>query len=349
MNKKRKLYSGFMRGAMYVCSAATVVLLLFMLGYVLIKGLPNISWEFLSSKPSYLTEKIGILPDMEYKRILTIQDISCVGQCSMTVALPILSACGLETSILPSAVLSTHTAGFFGYTFRDLTDDMPKILEHWKKEKISFSAVYTGYLGSAKQIEIVKDSFKNTLKDDGKIIVDPAMADNGKLYSGFDMDYVKEMKKLISEADIILPNITEASLLTGVSYREQYDEGYIKELISELHASGVPAVILTGVGYSPEYSGVIVSEGGSLQYYRHEKISKGCHGTGDIYSAAFTGSVVSGRSLYDAAVIAADFTVECIKNTVSDPGHWYGVKFEPILTELIEKLKKGEHNHEKQI
>ena len=144
------------------------------------------------------------------KRIVTVQDISCVGKCSLTVALPILSACGVETCVLPSAVLSTHTAGFSGFTFRDLTDDMPGILSHWQKENILFDAIYTGYLGSEKQIDYVLDIFQKASKEDTVTVVDPAMADNGKLYSIFDMKYVEAMKRLCQVADYILPNITEA-------------------------------------------------------------------------------------------------------------------------------------------
>ena len=131
------------------------------------------------------------------KRILTIQDISCVGQCSLTVALPILSACGMETCILPSAILSTHTAGFSGFTFRDLTDDIPAIQKHWQKEGIQFSAIYTGYLGSLKQIGYVKNILETMGTADCVRVVDPAMADNGQLYSIFDMDYVEGMKELL--------------------------------------------------------------------------------------------------------------------------------------------------------
>ncbi|MBO5480049.1 MAG: phosphomethylpyrimidine kinase, partial [Clostridia bacterium] len=139
------------------------------------------------------------------KRILTIQDISCLGQCSLTVALPIISACGIETCVLPSAVLSTHTGGFSGYTFRDLTEDMPLIEKHWQKEKITFDAIYTGYLGSAKQIDYVKSIFKTCASETAKKIVDPAMADNGKLYIGFDAAFVEKMKELCAEADVLLP------------------------------------------------------------------------------------------------------------------------------------------------
>ena len=184
---------------------------------------------------------------MDYKRILTVQDISCVGQCSLTVALPILSAAGHETAILPSAVLSTHTAGFSGYTFRDLTEDLPGITAHWNKEGIRFQTIYTGYLGSAEQIAAVKEIFRTCAAEGCVSIVDPAMADNGKLYPGFDMAFVEQMKTLAFQADIILPNITEACLLTGWPYREQYDESYIKGLLDSLRSAGAKTIVLTGV------------------------------------------------------------------------------------------------------
>ena len=272
---------------------------------------------------------------MAYRKILTVQDISCVGQCSLTVALPILSAAGHETCILPSAVLSTHTAGFSGFTFRDLTEDLPKIAAHWQKEGIAFDAIYTGYLGSTEQIGIVKALFRSLTKSDACKIVDPAMADGGKLYPAFDAAFVAQMKTLVAEADIILPNITEACFLTGVEYRETYDEAYIDALLAALRGIGAKTVVLTGVGYVPEQTGVIVWEGGEKRHYVHKRISKGCHGTGDVYASAFVGALLCGKSAYDAAVIAADFTVRCIENTQDDPSHWYGVKFEPVLGELI--------------
>ena len=175
---------------------------------------------------------------MSYKRVLTVQDISCVGQCSLTVALPILSAAGLETAILPSAVLSTHTAGFTGFTVRDLTEDMPGIMAHWKKEHIAFDAIYTGYLGSTRQIGLVREMFSGLGAEGCLKAVDPAMADSGKLYPAFDMDYVGEMRTLCADADLILPNITEACFLTGTEYREEYDEGYIRDLVAALRAAG---------------------------------------------------------------------------------------------------------------
>ena len=275
---------------------------------------------------------------MAYKKILTIQDISCVGQCSLTVALPILSACGLETCILPSAVLSTHTAGFSGFTFRDLTDDMPEIQAHWQKENIKFKAIYTGYLGSVKQVGYVQNILDTMGTDDCVRIVDPAMADNGKLYSIFNDEYVVAMRGLCRSADILIPNITEACFLADVEYCESYDESYINELLAKLAMLGAKTIVLTGVGYAPEKTGVIVYENGAIRYYEHDKVSKGCHGTGDIYASAFTGALMNDKEIFDAAKIAADYTVKCIINTQGDADHWYGAKFETALRDLIDML-----------
>ena len=273
------------------------------------------------------------------KRILTVQDISCVGQCSLTVALPIISACGIETCILPSAVLSTHTGGFTGFTFCDLTDEMPKILEHWQKEGIRFDALYTGYLGSSRQIGYVLDIADTVLSVGAPLIVDPAMADNGKLYYGFDEAFVESMKQLVARADITLPNVTEASFLTGMDYRETYDEAYVDELIRRLTALGAKKVVMTGIGYTPEETGVTVYADGVTRHYSHKKFEKGCHGTGDIYASAFTGAVMRGKALYDAAVIAADYTLSCIEETKKDPEHWYGAVFETSIPKLLQALE----------
>lgn len=273
-----------------------------------------------------------------YKRILTIQDISCVGQCSLTVALPIISACGHETCIIPSAVLSTHTGGFTGYTVRDLSSDIPGIAAHWKKEGIDFDAFYTGYLGSVDQIDMVLDIVSTLGRPGALKMFDPAMGDNGSLYPAFDMDYVEGMKRLCTQADYVLPNITEAAFLTGMPYRETYDEAYIRELLDKLVEMGSRNVVLTGVGYREGRTGVVVYEDGEYQYYEHEKIAKGCHGTGDVYASAFVGMKMHGKSTYDAARIAADYTVESIKCTQGDESHWYGVKFEKALPSLMENL-----------
>ena len=164
------------------------------------------------------------------------------------------------------------------------------------------------------------------------------MADGGKLYPAFDLDFVNEMKSLVAEADIILPNLTDACFLTGKPYQENSDEAYIDELLTALQKIGAKTVVLTGVGYRENCTGVVVFENGRKQYYEHKKIEKGCHGTGDVYASAFVGALENEKSPYDAAVIAADFTVKCIENTQGDAAHWYGVKFEPVLGELIKAV-----------
>ena len=275
---------------------------------------------------------------MAYPKVLTIQDISCVGQCSLTVALPIISACGVETCVLPSAVLSTHTAGFSGYTFRDLTEDMPAIRQHWVKEGIKFDAIYTGYLGSTKQIDYVADIFADTAAENCVKIVDPAMADNGNLYPGFDMAFVEAMKGLCAKADYVLPNLTEACFLTGVEYKKTYDRAYIDLILEKLTALGCKNVIFTGVSYTPGKTGIVVLENGVYSYYEHDFLPNSCHGTGDIYASAFVGALVRGKSAYDAAKIAADYTVACIEATAQEENHWYGAKFEPVLIKLIQSL-----------
>lgn len=175
---------------------------------------------------------------MPYQRILTVQDISCVGQCSITVALPILSACGLEACILPSAVLSTHTGGFTGFTVHDLTDEFPKIIRHWRQEQIRFDAVYTGYLCSVRQIDYLEELLQTLLAPNGKVIVDPVMADHGRLYPGFDETYAAGMRRLCRRADVILPNLTEACLLAGKPYCESYTERDISNLLQALRELG---------------------------------------------------------------------------------------------------------------
>ena len=276
---------------------------------------------------------------MNYKKVLTIQDISCVGQCSLTVALPIISACGCETCILPSAVLSTHTAGFTGFTVRDLTDDIPAIHKHWQKEGIQFDAVYTGYLGSTKQIGYVKDILKTMGREGCLGIIDPAMADNGKLYPAFDAEYVEAMKTLCAQADVLLPNITEACFLTDTEYKTEYDYAYVELLLKKLAAMGAKTVVLTGVGYEEGKTGVVVYENGEYSYYSHRKIAKGCHGTGDVYASAFVGALMQDKSYFEAARIAADYVVRCIENTQGDETHWYGVKFETALHELMDAIR----------
>ncbi|MBR6727375.1 MAG: pyridoxamine kinase [Clostridia bacterium] len=275
------------------------------------------------------------------KRILTVQDISCVGQCSLTVALPILSACGIETAILPSAVLSTHTGGFSGWTFRDLTEDIPGIVDHWEKEQIKFNAIYTGYLGSKRQIDLVRDMFGRLAAPDCLKIVDPAMADNGKLYYGFDTAFAHAMGALCGAADIALPNITEACMMTDTPYMaEGYDEAYIRTLMDKVLALGAKTVVITGVCYrAEELSIAILSRGDrEISYYTHERLSKSCHGTGDIFASAFTGALVRGKTPLEAARVAGNFTLAGMKMTSAE--HWYGTQFEKAIPVLLEELAR---------
>ncbi len=276
---------------------------------------------------------------MAYRKILTVQDISCVGQCSLTVALPVLSACGHETCILPTTLLSTHTGGFTGYTCRDLTEEIPAIVAHWQKEGIRFEAVYTGYLGTPAQVELIGHVMDATLADGGLRIVDPAMADGGKLYPAFGQDYVEAMKTLCAKANYILPNITEACLLTDTPYRETCDEAFLAHLFDGLHTIGAENVILTGVGFTPEETGIMISESGVRSYYRHRRLPQDCHGTGDVYASAFVGALMKGLDAYSAAKIAADYTLICMENTRGDKNHTYGVKFEPMLGTLMDMIR----------
>ena len=275
---------------------------------------------------------------MTDKKVLTIQDISCMGQCSLTVALPIISACGVETIILPSAVLSTHTGGFTGYTFRDLTEDIPGIMDHWEKENISFDCLYTGYLGSITQIEYVYDLKKRVVKEDGLLIVDPAMADNGKLYVGFDQRFVDAMKSLIAVSDVLLPNITEACLLTDTPYREEGDIAWMHDLAEKLLLQEAKNVVLTGINQEEGKTGVLVAGEVGEEVYTHRLLHPGSHGTGDIFASVLVGSCMRGKSLGEAARIAANFTVLAVEETHKDSAHWYGARFEPVLEKLMHLL-----------
>jgi len=276
------------------------------------------------------------------KRIVTIQDISCLGKCSLTVALPIISAMGVECAIIPTAVLSTHTM-FKNFTCRDLTAEIEPIVAHWQSEGITFDAVYTGYLGSFEQIDIVSGVFETMKKQGSLICVDPAMADNGKLYPAFDEAFAKRMASLCTKADYVLPNITEVAYMTGIEYRESYDEEYVKSLCLALAKLGAKNVVLTGVSFEQGRTGVMVYKSGSgeFYYYSHEKLPVSYHGTGDIYSSTFVGALMNGFSEAEAVKVAADYTAECIRVTLdSGKEKWYGVDFEKCIPFLLEKLDK---------
>ncbi|MBP5574684.1 MAG: pyridoxamine kinase [Bacilli bacterium] len=269
------------------------------------------------------------------KKVLTMQDISCYGQCSTTVALPIISAWGYETAILPSAILSTHTGGFKNFTVHDLSDEIPKIINHWKNEGIKYDAFYVGYLGEIGHIDLVIQIKNELLNKDGFFVLDPVMGDNGKLYPAFNEDYVQAIKRLVKEADIILPNLTEACFLTGVAYKEEYDEDYIKNVINKLLEIGAKRICLTGIAYKKEMTGVVIYDENGYQHFIHRKINKSYHGTGDVYASTFLGAFLGHHNIKEAAITAAEFVVKAIENTLDDPNHNYGVKFEPLLAEFI--------------
>ena len=268
------------------------------------------------------------------KRIITVQDISCVGKCSLTVALPVISAMGVEACVLPTAVLSTHTA-FKGFTFRDLTSDLEKIMTHWQQEKIDFDAIYTGYLGSREQIELMHKLVNTFGGGSTRVIVDPCMGDNGALYSGFTPDFAKAMAGLCSKADVIVPNLTEASYLLGIPYIAQgYDKDYIEDLVKKLAALGSRRIVLKGISFDDKKIGIVCydAQNEKITWYFHEKMPQSFHGTGDIFASVLTGALVRGFSLDKACRLAADFVVESIKATLSHKDYnWYGVDFEAAL------------------
>ncbi len=264
------------------------------------------------------------------KKIVTIQDISCYGQCSITVALPILSAYGIETAILPSAILSTHTSGFKDFTVLDLTEEMPKIIQHWIKENILFDAIYTGYIGDVRQFDLILECKEKLLNGTGLFIVDPAMADNGKLYPALDMKIVEGMKKIVSVSDYCIPNITEACLLTDTPYKSNFTEKEIENLLKKLYAMGSKHIILTG--YQVENKiGAIAYDGKDKIIVLKEKQLTSYHGTGDIFSSVIVANILNHKDLKENLNDATEFIIQCIKKTISDSTHSYGVKFEDVL------------------
>ena len=275
------------------------------------------------------------------KRIVTIQDISCVGKCSLTVALPIISAMGIETAVIPTAVLSTHTA-FKNFTYRDLTNDLPKIANHWQQEKFNFDGIYTGYLGSIEQIDMLKEFLKQFKTSENFIFIDPVMADNGKLYAGFDTNFVKEMKELCKMADIIVPNLTEASYMLEKEYKENYSEEEIKSMLIELSNLGPKYVVLTGVSFKNNELGVMSynKETNKFFTYFKEKVPAKYHGTGDIFASTLVGAITNNNTIEEGLKIAVDYVWETINDTYkTNKEDAYGVNFETKIPYLIDRIK----------
>ena len=279
---------------------------------------------------------------MKQKRVLAVHDLSCVGRCSLTVALPILSAAGLEASALPTAVLSTHTGGFTGMTFRDLTQDLPAIFAHWKTLDLAFDAIYTGYLGSAEQVALVEQLFDAFRGEQTKIIVDPVMGDHGKLYPGMSEKMPQLMKTLCQKADVIVPNQTEAALMLGRPSLETPDKAEVDDLMQALREMTQASVVLTGI--SPEEgklgAAVYDRETGQTACPAAPHMPGSYHGTGDVYASALTGAYLAGKTLVQAAQIAADFTQQSIVETLPlGLETRYGVCFERALPQLLRALE----------
>ena len=280
------------------------------------------------------------------KRVIAVHDISCVGKCSLTVALPVLSATGIETSILPTAVLSTHTGGFTGFTRRDLTEDMQPILKHWKSLPLPADAVYSGYLGSFDQLDIVSGLF-DTYKAQGALLfADPVMADNGKLYGGFTGDFPAGMAQLCAKADVIVPNLTEAALMLNEPYADGgYDEAYIKGLLTRLTGLGPRTAVLTGISFEKDRIGAVSYDrcAGEYASYFSERIDGYFHGTGDVFASALLAAVLHEKPWNEALKIAVKFTVGCIRRTLeAGTERRYGVDFENGLYELAGEIRRTE-------
>ena len=272
------------------------------------------------------------------KRVLTVQDISCLGKCSLTIALPVISAMGSETVILPTALLSTHTM-FKDFTCKDLSDQIRPITGHWQKEGVTFDAIYTGYLGTEEEIDMVLDLIRVFRHEGSLVLIDPVMGDNGRLYAAFDQHYAVKNAELCAAADVIVPNITEASLMTGIPYRETYDEGYIRELLLALAALGPKTVLLTGVSLKEGKTGVMGYDTGRKEFfsYQNDRVPASYHGTGDLFSSTLVGALMRGDSWQEAIKTAADYTAETIRVTMCDPKKpWYGVNFEETLPLLMQ-------------
>lgn len=273
------------------------------------------------------------------KRIVTIQDISCIGCCSITVALPIISAMGSECGILPTAVLSNHTM-FSDFTCADLSDQIEPISDMWEKQDITFDGIYTGYLASKQQCAQISRFIERFSEKGTLTVVDPAMADNGKLYPAFDSDFPTAMAEVCRRADVILPNITEAAFLTGMPYKTTYEKAYIREMLERLLELGCGTAVLTGVSFEPGRLGVVYLDRTGKEFsYFTKHCEQSYHGTGDIFASTVTGGLMRGLDLGDSLALAADYVVACIEATAeSGEQRWYGAEFETVIPKLCQML-----------
>lgn len=273
------------------------------------------------------------------KRIASIQDFSCLGKCSQTVALPVLSAMGLECAALPTALLSAHTA-FDGFVSYDLTPQLSQLTAHWRQLELQFDAIYTGYLGAAEQIDVMLrffDVFPAPLH-----FVDPVMGDHGRLYAGFDDGFPKQLRRLCSRADVLTPNVTEACLLTETEYRALHSQDYLRTLLKELLALGAKNAVVTGIRLDERTTGVAaMQQDGALWLHTTEYLPSVFHGAGDLFAAVAVGALTLGQSLTEALTLAAEHTALTLRVTLADPDRrWYGVNFESTLPELMRRLSR---------
>ena len=278
------------------------------------------------------------------KTVAAIHDISGMGKCSLTAAIPVLSAAGVSVSVMPTAVLSTQTGGLNSYTYRDLTDDMRPVMAHWKKIGVTFDAVYSGFLGSADQVDIVCDFVKEFRHDKTLFLCDPAMADNGRLYDTFDDSFVEKMRKLCANADIIVPNFTEAAFLLDREYlTPPYTKAFTDDLLRSLAIEfGSKFVVLTGVDFDGKSvgAGAYDSENDVITYSLSERIDGMFHSTGDLFASSLLGGILNGYSVNDSAEKAIGFTVNAIKETVKIGGDSrFGLAFERCLPMYMKSLE----------
>lgn len=267
------------------------------------------------------------------KKILTIQDLSCIGKCSLTVALPIISRMGIEVAVLPTALLSTHTA-FKDNTCLDLSLEMRKIVEHWKTQNFKFDLIYTGYIGNELQMAEVENCLKEFKTKDNLLIVDPAMADDGRLYRGFDLNFVQKMKELCSKADIIVPNFTEATLLLGMEYKKNFNEEEVKEILLKFSKMGVKFPVITGVSFNENELGAMGYDSEKQKFFSsfRKKYNEFFHGTGDVFASVLAGAIANGNDMPEATRMATDFTTECVRVTYEDKeADRYGSEFEKVM------------------
>lgn len=277
------------------------------------------------------------------KTVAAIHDISGLGKCSLTSAIPVLSSSGVSVGVLPTAVLSTQTGGLNNYTYRDLTDDMPLIINHWMNIGVNFDAIYSGFLGSSKQVDIVIDFVKKFKKDNSIFLCDPAMADNGKLYNTFNNDFVEQMKRLCKSADIIVPNVTEAAFLLDLEYvTSPYSKNYVECIVRQLSDTFcVKNVVLTGVDLGDGKIGAAAynKDKDVVTFSLREKIVGMFHSTGDLFASSLLGAILNDKSIDEACDIAIDFTVSSILKTVENGGDSrFGLSFELCLPLYMKRL-----------